>query len=125
MKSLPHWIRVRDTGIETFSTVQEEEVQRLTYAQTRERLLNHKGQWPDDLVMHKVRGLGAVRRGDLVVHERENHSLLTGHGFFVFLWRDAWCVTGDLHEIEDLEAFLRVGEDVMELEVFLQARCAA
>lgn len=100
-------------------------MQRLTYVEVCDRLREPGHQGPDDLVLHKVRGLGAVRRGDLEFVELEHLGVMHGQGFRIYLWRDAWCVTGDLREIEDLGTFLHVGEDVMVLEAFLEARCAA
>ncbi len=100
-------------------------MRRLTYPEAQERLGRPGHEKPDDLVLHVTRSLGAIHRGDLELHELENLCVVRGHGFRIYLWRDAWCVTGDLREIEDLEAFLHVGEDVMQLERFLEARCAA
>lgn len=100
------------------------QVQRLTSVEAADRLSKNVGLAPDDLVLHKVHRMEGVLRGDITLHERPSCTALIGQGFRIYLWRDAWCITGNLDEIEDLAMFVHMGEEIMELQLFLEARSA-
>lgn len=100
-------------------------MKRLTSREAAQRLSGDEGHAPDDLVLHKARRLDAVQRGDLIMFERPSCVALVGQGYRIYLWRDAWCITGDLDEMEDRDLFHLIGKDILEFQRFLEERSAA